>query len=33
MKYSIELGSCGMIYIQSVMKTGTDIQALLKFVY
>jgi hypothetical protein len=31
MKYTIEMASCGMTYIPSFKKTGTDIQAILRF--
>jgi hypothetical protein len=30
MKYTVEMASCGMIYIPSYMKIGTDIQAILR---
>jgi hypothetical protein len=31
MKYTVEMGSCGMIYIPSFMKIGTGVQANLRF--
>jgi hypothetical protein len=31
MKYVVEVASCGMIHIPSFMKTGTDIEAVLRF--
>jgi hypothetical protein len=31
MMYSTEVGSCGMIFLSRYMKTGTDIQAILRF--
>jgi hypothetical protein len=31
MKYAVEMASCGMIYILSFMKTGTGVQAILRF--
>jgi hypothetical protein len=30
-KYTVEMASCGMIYIRSFVKTGTGIQAILRF--
>jgi hypothetical protein len=30
MAYAVEIASCGMIYIQSFMKTGTGVQAILR---
>jgi hypothetical protein len=29
--YAVEMASCGMIYLPSFMKIGTDIQAMLRF--
>jgi hypothetical protein len=31
MKYAVDMASDSMIYIPSFMKTGTDIQAILRF--
>jgi hypothetical protein len=31
MKYTIEMGSCVMIYIPSFMKIGTGVQGILRF--
>jgi hypothetical protein len=31
MKYTTEMAPCGMTYIPSFMKTGIDIQAILRF--
>jgi hypothetical protein len=31
MKDAVEMASCGMIYIPSFMKIGTDVQAILRF--
>jgi hypothetical protein len=33
MKCAIEMGSDGMIYIQSFMKTGTGVQAIVRFCF
>jgi hypothetical protein len=30
MKYAVEIGSGAMLYIPSLMKTGSDIQTLIK---
>jgi hypothetical protein len=30
-KYAVEMASCGMIYIPSFLKIGTDIQEILSF--
>jgi hypothetical protein len=30
-KYAVEMASCGMINIPSFMKTGTGVQAILRF--
>jgi hypothetical protein len=30
-RYATKMDSCGMIYIQSFMKTGTGVQAILRF--
>jgi hypothetical protein len=31
MKYAVEMGSGGMIYTPTFMKTGTGVQAILRF--
>jgi hypothetical protein len=31
MMYTVEMASCGIIRLQSFMKIGTDIQAILRF--
>jgi hypothetical protein len=31
MMYTVEMASCGMIYLLSFLKTGTGIQAILRF--
>jgi hypothetical protein len=31
--YSDEMASCVMIYVPSLMKTGTDVQAILRFCF
>jgi hypothetical protein len=31
MKYAVGMASCGMIHVPSFMKSGTDVQALLRF--
>jgi hypothetical protein len=33
MKYTVEMASCGMIYIPSFMKTATSVQAILRFCF
>jgi hypothetical protein len=30
MRYAVEMGSCDMIYIPSLIKTGSDIQKLME---
>jgi hypothetical protein len=31
MKYTVEMASCGMVYIPCLMKIGKDIQGILRF--
>jgi hypothetical protein len=31
MNYAVGLASCGMVHVQSFMKTGTGIQAMMRF--
>jgi hypothetical protein len=31
MKYTIEMASCGVKYISSLMKVGTSVQAIIKY--
>jgi hypothetical protein len=31
MRYAVEMATCGMIYTPSFMKTGTGVQAILRF--
>jgi hypothetical protein len=31
--YAIEMASCGTIYVPSFMKTGTGVQAILRFCF
>jgi hypothetical protein len=31
MKYTVEMASCGMMYIPSFMKIGIDVQSILRF--
>jgi hypothetical protein len=32
MMYVVEMGSCGMMYLQSFMNIGTGVQTILRFV-